>query len=141
MSLFGPGEESGTFDYFTEATVGKARSSRKDYNASEDDNTLVQGSSLVHFGRGLAANTSDFGKLGDPPTHPELLDWLAGEFVRSGWSLKKLHRLIMTSSTYRQSSEVRSDLAVRDPQNKLLARQSRLRHAPHGAAIDRWSAQ
>ena len=57
-----------------------------------------------HFGRGLAANTSDFGKLGEPPTHPELLDWLAARFVTDGWSLKELHRLIVTSATYRQAS-------------------------------------
>lgn len=56
------------------------------------------------FGRGLAANTSDFGRLGEPPTHPELLDWLTVRFVESGWSLKSLRRLILTSATYRQSA-------------------------------------
>lgn len=63
-------------------------------------NRLWQG----HFGRGLAANASDFGKLGEKPSHPELLDWLAATFVESGWSLKAMHRLIVTSATYRQSS-------------------------------------
>ncbi len=58
-----------------------------------------------HFGRGLAPNSSDFGKLGGAPTHPELLDWMAKQFVRDGWSLKQLHRLIVNSETYRQSTE------------------------------------
>ncbi|HXG48835.1 MAG TPA: DUF1553 domain-containing protein [Methylomirabilota bacterium] len=116
-----------------------------------------------YFGRGLVETENDFGTQGTPPSHPELLDWLAVEFMRpegappsdsktapggasasSGpisdaadlaadgpssrpWSLKHLHRLIVTSATYRQSSKARSDLAEKDPQNKLLARQSRLR--------------
>ncbi len=78
------------------------------------------------FGRGLVETEDDFGTQGTPPTHPELLDWLAVEFRRD-WNSKRMHRLIVTSSTYRQSSRVRSDLAAIDPQNKLLARQSRLR--------------
>src|SRR6185436_16828462 len=57
-----------------------------------------------HFGRGLVATPNDFGLVGARPSHPELLDWLASEFVWQGWSLKKLHRLIVTSATYRQSS-------------------------------------
>ena len=57
-----------------------------------------------HFGRGLASNASDFGRLGEPPTHPELLDWLAARFVGDGWSLKKMHRLMVTSAVYRQAS-------------------------------------
>ncbi len=77
-----------------------------------------------HFGRGLVATTSDFGRLGTPPSHPELLDWLARRFVNDGWSLKKLHRLILTSATYRQTSERPLDgqLAELDPQNILLWR-------------------
>jgi mono/diheme cytochrome c family protein len=77
-----------------------------------------------HFGRGLAANASDFGMLGEKPTHPELLDWLAGWFVREGWSLKKIHRLVVTSATYRQSSHHPSPEAgmLSDPENKLLWR-------------------
>ena len=77
-----------------------------------------------HFGRGLAANASDFGQLGEPPSHPELLDWLASWFMREGWSLKKLHRLIVTSATYRQSSLHPSSEAgrLKDPENKLLWR-------------------
>ncbi|PAW87972.1 MAG: hypothetical protein B9S33_05505 [Pedosphaera sp. Tous-C6FEB] len=58
----------------------------------------------AHFGRGLAANASDFGKLGEKPSHPELLDWLAATFVEKGWSLKAMHRLMVTSATYRQAS-------------------------------------
>ncbi len=60
-----------------------------------------------HFGRGLVATTSDFGAMGDEPSHPELLDWLATEFVARGWSMKAMHRLIVTSATYRQSSRLR----------------------------------
>ena len=60
---------------------------------------------MHHFGRGLVATPADFGKLGAKPTHPELLDWLADEFVRQGWSFKNLHRLIMTSTVWRQASE------------------------------------
>jgi hypothetical protein len=63
---------------------------------------------MHHFGRGLVETPSDFGKLGARPLHPELLDWLADEFVRQGWSLKKLHRLILTSTVWRQSSRTRS---------------------------------
>ena len=57
----------------------------------------------AHFGEGLVRTASDFGSIGEKPTHPELLDWLANWFVENGWSLKKLHRLIMTSNTYRMS--------------------------------------
>ncbi len=77
-----------------------------------------------HFGRGLSASTSDFGHLGQPPTHPELLDWLASWFIREGWSLKKLHRLILTSATFRQASDRDPDNHITrvDPENKLLWR-------------------
>jgi mono/diheme cytochrome c family protein len=79
------------------------------------------------FGRGLVRTSEDFGTQGDTPTHPELLDWLASEFIASGWSQKHLFRTIVTSATYRQSSRVRPEVAERDPDNSLLARQSRLR--------------
>ena len=82
---------------------------------------------MRYFGRGLVETENDFGMQGTPPTHPELLDWLAAEFIESGWSLKHLHRLIVTSATYRQSSHARADLAEIDPLNKLLARQTRIR--------------
>ena len=80
-----------------------------------------------YFGRGLVETENDFGLQGTPPTHPELLDWLADEFMDQGWSLKQLHRLILNSATYRQSSQLRPDLAEVDPLNKLLGRQARLR--------------
>jgi len=75
-----------------------------------------------HFGRGLVSTASDFGRLGDPPSHPELLDWLATEFVSRGWSLKEMHRLMMTSAAYRQSAvREASELAMlKDPGNRLL---------------------
>src|SRR5262249_41621307 len=79
------------------------------------------------FGTGLVATPSDFGMQGEPPSHPELLDWLAREIVRSGWSRKALIRKIVTSSTYRQSSVTRPEVAERDPKNRLLARQNRFR--------------
>jgi mono/diheme cytochrome c family protein len=75
-----------------------------------------------HFGRGIVKTVGNFGKVGAAPTHPELLGWLATEFVRQGWSMKSMHRLMMTSSTYRQSSAVTSALEKADPENRLLAR-------------------
>ena len=75
-----------------------------------------------HFGVGLVRTPSDFGTMGDPPTHPELLDWLAGWFVEHGWSLKTLHRLIVTSSTYRISTQTHSRAMTEDPENRLLWR-------------------
>jgi len=80
-----------------------------------------------YFGRGLVETENDFGTQGIPPTHPELLDWLATELIARNWSVKSIHRLIITSATYRQSSKARPDLANVDANNKLLARQSRLR--------------
>src|SRR5262249_27920742 len=79
------------------------------------------------FGAGLVRTPEDFGVQGQRPSHPELLDWLAGEFVRSGWDVKALHRRIVTSATYRQSSRVPAALAERDPENRLLARGPRFR--------------
>jgi mono/diheme cytochrome c family protein len=81
----------------------------------------------VYFGLGLVETENDFGTQGTPPTHPELLDYLASEFVARKWSMKEMHRLIVTSATYRQSSRARPDLATVDPRNRLLARQNRLR--------------
>ena len=73
-----------------------------------------------HFGQGIVASPSDLGRMGENPTHPRLLDWLASEFVEHGWSLKHMHRLIMTSAAYRQSPGSRAEAARIDPQNKLL---------------------
>ncbi len=79
------------------------------------------------FGRGIVATVEDFGTRGERPTHPELLDWLATEFPRQGWSMKAMHRLIVTSATYRQTSKAEPDLLTRDPRNELLARGPRFR--------------
>jgi len=75
-----------------------------------------------HFGRGLVRSSSNFGSLGTPPTHPELLDWLAREFVAGGWRLKPLHKLIVTSAAYRMTSAVNVDALARDPENDLFWR-------------------
>jgi hypothetical protein len=80
-----------------------------------------------HFGRGLVASCSNFGTLGDRPSHPELLDWLARRFVDSGWSIKSIHRVIMLSATYQQSSQFNSQGFTRDPGNTLLWRMNRRR--------------
>ncbi len=79
------------------------------------------------FGIGLVRTSEDFGTQGEAPSHPELLDWLATEFMDRGWSVKQMHRLMVTSAAYRQSSHARKELDSRDPENRLLARQSRLR--------------
>ncbi|MHC4875161.1 MAG: PSD1 and planctomycete cytochrome C domain-containing protein [Planctomycetota bacterium] len=79
------------------------------------------------FGTGLVATADDFGTQANPPTHPNLLDWLATEFAANAWSQKKLHRLIVTSATYRQQSTVTPELLERDPGNELLARGPRFR--------------
>jgi hypothetical protein len=86
-----------------------------------------------HFGRGIVGTSSDFGFKGDRPTHPELLDWLTAEFTSNGWSLKKLHRLIVLSATYQQSSGHREFAARIDPANKLLWKYPR--HRLEGEAI------
>ncbi len=82
---------------------------------------------MHHFGRALVETPEDFGSQGAPPTHPELLDWLATEFLHQGWSLKAMHRLVVASATYRQGSRVTSDLRERDPYNQLYARGPRFR--------------
>ncbi|MFM7210099.1 MAG: DUF1553 domain-containing protein, partial [Verrucomicrobiota bacterium] len=79
------------------------------------------------FGRGFVTTLEDFGFQSEAPSHPELLDWLAVEFMKSGWSTKRLHRLIVTSATYRQSSKVSPESATKDPSNLLLSRGSRFR--------------
>jgi hypothetical protein len=81
----------------------------------------------MHFGRGIVETSEDFGSQGAIPTHPELLDWLAVEFMESGWNVKALHRLVVTSATYRQSSAVSPELAARDAANALYARGPRWR--------------
>jgi hypothetical protein len=80
-----------------------------------------------HFGTGLVKTVENFGSQGDSPSHPELLDWLATEFIASGWDVKHLQRLIVTSAAFRQSSAIRPDLLDKDPENRLIARGPRFR--------------
>jgi hypothetical protein len=77
-----------------------------------------------HFGKGIVATPNDFGTQGDPPTHPELLDWLASELIRAGWKLRPIHRLIVTSAAYAQSSDASANGMRIDPRNKLLWRRT-----------------
>jgi len=81
----------------------------------------------AYFGTGIVATPEDFGMQSEAPSHPELLDWLACEFMDHGWSLKHMHGLIVTSATYRQDSRVQPELYAKDPYNRLLARGPRLR--------------
>src|SRR5439155_2211579 len=79
------------------------------------------------FGTGIVKSAEDFGSQGERPSHPELLDWLATEFIESKWDVKHMQRLIVTSATYRQSSVTSPDLIAKDPENRLLARGARVR--------------
>jgi hypothetical protein len=81
----------------------------------------------MYFGAGLVKTVDDFGAQGEWPAHPALLDWLATEFIRTGWNVKALQKLIVTSATYRQASKVTPPLLQKDPDNRLLARGPRLR--------------
>jgi hypothetical protein len=81
----------------------------------------------MYFGTGIVKTAQDFGSQGDPPSHPELLDWLATEFIGRGWDVKAMQRLIVTSATYRQSSQAPTELIEKDPENRLLARGPRFR--------------
>ncbi len=81
----------------------------------------------MYFGAGLVRSTENFGTRGEPPTHPRLLDWLASDFVGRGWDVKALHKTIVMSASYRQSSRVTPELLKKDPENRLLARGPRLR--------------
>ncbi len=81
----------------------------------------------MYFGHGIVKTAEDFGVQGEPPVHPELLDWLATEFIRTGWDVKAMQKLIVTSATYRQSSRVTPELREKDPENRLLARGPRHR--------------
>ncbi len=80
-----------------------------------------------YFGTGIVKTAENFGRQCEPPSHPELLDWLATEFIRTGWDIKAMQRLIVTSAAYRQSSNVTPELEQRDPENRLLARGPRFR--------------
>ncbi len=80
-----------------------------------------------HFGEGIVRTPSDFGARGEPPTHPELLDWLASTFMEEGWSIKKMHRLMLLSNTYQQESNEDAARKAADPENRLLSHMNRLR--------------
>ena len=80
-----------------------------------------------HFGRGIVATPGDFGRMGARPTHPELLDYLASYFVENGWSMKKVHRMILLSNAYQEASDFDAKIAEADPDNKLLWRYPRHR--------------
>jgi hypothetical protein len=84
----------------------------------------------MYFGAGLVKTVEDFGSQGEWPVHPKLLDWLAAEFVESGWNVKGIQKIIVMSATYRQASKVAPDLLQKDPENRLLARGPRLRLGP-----------
>src|SRR5260370_4206630 len=86
-----------------------------------------------HFGRGIVGSTSDFGVMGDRPANPQLLDYLASTFVENGWSVKKMHRLIMLSNAYQESSDFQSEAAAVDPENRLSWRYER--HRAEGEAV------
>ena len=132
-----PGVE--TPPHFLSALTGKPQafthgSGRLDLaNAIADRNNPVTARVIVnrvwqwHFGRGIVDSPSDFGTRGDLPTHPELLDYLATRFMDEGWSIKKLHKWIMLSSTYQQASADRPDAHAADPENKLVWRMNRQR--------------
>ncbi len=98
-----------------------------DRNSPTTARAIVNRVWQTYFGIGLVESGEDLGMQSDRPSHPELLDWLAVEFMDDGWSLKKLHKLIVTSATYRQSSHVTPELLARDPYNRLLARGPRFR--------------
>jgi cytochrome c553 len=103
-----------------------ARKQLADWIVSEENpltrRVIVNRIWQYHFGKGIVRTPSDFGATGDRPSHPELLDWLATEFMARGWSWKALHRLILTSNTYRQASKFDEKAAAKDPENRLFWR-------------------
>jgi hypothetical protein len=114
------------FDLPADAVEGRRRLKLADWIASADNpltaRVMVNRVWHYHFGRGLVATPNDFGTLGEPPSHPELLDWLADEFVRNGWSVKHLHRLMVLSTAYRQGSRFDEKASAVDAENRLLWR-------------------
>lgn len=109
----------------SEPTSGKRRALAEWLTAKDNPVTprvMVNRLWQFHFGRGIVPTPNDFGKLGEPPTHPELLDWMAGEFVRQGWRMKSMHKLIMLSNAYRMSSAATAAGLEEDPANRLFWR-------------------
>lgn len=98
-----------------------------DRNSPTTARAIVNRVWQAYFGTGIIATSEDLGRQSEPPSHKELLDWLAVDLMDNGWSLKKLHRAIVTSSTYKQSSNATPELLAKDPYNRLLARAPRLR--------------
>ena len=135
LALSQPGLDPGrTFLTKADSVVGKPSATRLDlaqWLVSNDNpltsRVVVNRMWQEFFGRGLVDPPDDFGLRGEKPSLPELLDWLAAEFIDHGWSVKQMHRLIVMSATYRQSSVARSELASTDPNNRWLARQQPLR--------------
>ena len=121
----------GRFELERANREGAARTALADWLAHESNpltwRSIVNRVWHYHFGRGLADSPNDFGRMGTPPTHPELLDWLAVEFRDGGGSLKNLHRRIVLSATYRQSSAPHAQHAKIDAENRFLWRMNRLR--------------
>src|SRR5205807_6695043 len=103
----------------SEAKTSGRRRALAEWVASADNpltaRVMVNRVWQYHFGRGLVRSSSNFGYMGTPPTHPELLDWLASEFVARGWRLKALHKLMLMSSTYRMSSQPHPAALEKDP--------------------------
>jgi hypothetical protein len=112
-------------------TAGSGRRELADWLARPDNpltaRVMVNRIWQHHFGDGLVRTSNDFGRRGEPPTHPGLLDWLAARFVESGGSVKAIHRLVMLSSAYRAESRAGRDLLAADPDNRLFGRMTRRR--------------
>ncbi len=111
----GAGVERTTGDSGTGKRTSAVRRLARQSSESADGSSHGQPDVEVHFGRGLVASTDNFGLLGEKPTHPELLDWLASEFIRSGWSLKSMHRLMLLSRTWQLSNSDDNSAARNGP--------------------------
>jgi hypothetical protein len=113
------------------STVQSKRSALADWIASPQNpltaRVMVNRIWQHHFGRGIAPMPSEFGTRAEPPMHPELLDWLANEFIARGWSIKQMHKLILLSAAYQQSSQPSAETLARDPENKWFSGQNRNR--------------